>query len=43
MEVDEPGGLGGQGNGRDRRAARTELRRGSTDSGADGDGVDELR
>jgi hypothetical protein len=41
MEVDDQGGLGGQGNGRDRRAARTELRRGSTDSGTDGDGVDE--
>jgi hypothetical protein len=43
MEVDEPGGLGGQGNGRNRRAVRTELRRGSTDSEADGDGMDELR
>jgi hypothetical protein len=29
------------GNERDRRAARTELRRGSTDSGADIDGVGE--
>jgi hypothetical protein len=43
MEVDGFGDLGGQGNGRDRRAVRTELRRGSTDSGTDDDGVDELR
>jgi hypothetical protein len=28
---------------RDHRAARTELRRGSTDNRTDGDGVDELR
>jgi hypothetical protein len=31
------------GNERGHRAARTELRRGSMDSGADGDSVDELR
>jgi hypothetical protein len=45
MEVDEQGWLGGQGNGHDRRAAWTELRGGggSTDSGADGDSVGELR
>jgi hypothetical protein len=43
MNVDEQEGFNGQGNERDRRAARMELRRGSTDSGADGDGVDELR
>jgi hypothetical protein len=43
MDVDEQGGLGGQGNEHDRRAARTELRWGFTDSGADDDGVDELR
>jgi hypothetical protein len=40
MVVDEQGGLDGQGNWRDRRAARTELRRGSTNSGAEGHGVD---
>jgi hypothetical protein len=38
MSVDEQEGFNGQGNGRDRRTARMELRRGSTDSGADGDG-----
>jgi hypothetical protein len=48
MNVDEQGGFDGQGNERDRRAARTELRLGdadgeyelcrvSTDSGDDGD------
>jgi hypothetical protein len=36
-------GVRRQGNGRGRRVARMELRRGSTDSGVDGDGVDELR
>jgi hypothetical protein len=39
MNVDEREGF----NGRDRHAARMKLRRGSTDSGADGDSVDELR
>jgi hypothetical protein len=43
MNSDEQEGFNGQGNGRDRRAARMKLRRGSTDSGADGDSVDELR
>jgi hypothetical protein len=33
MNVDEQGGFDGQGNERDRRAVRTELQRGSTDSG----------
>jgi putative hemolysin len=31
MNVDEQGGFNGQGNGRDRRAARMELRRGNAD------------
>jgi hypothetical protein len=33
MNVDEQGGFNGQENGRDRRAARMELRRGFTDNG----------
>jgi hypothetical protein len=41
MVVQEQWGLGGSGNGHDRCAARTKLRWGSTDSEADGDGVDE--
>jgi hypothetical protein len=42
MNVDEQGagqGVRRAGNERDSRAARTELRRGSTETGADDDGV----